>query len=173
MASFGSAVLPCVAAGILIWGCVKKADVFGVFVQGAKDSVRPMANVFPSLVCLMLCINLFRASGAMDVLCSAVGSFTSSFFPGRVLPLVFLRPLSGAGALAAFEDILSTCGPDSFEGRVASVLMGSTETTFYTIALYYGAVKIKKGRHTLPCALSADIAGFLASAVFVKLFFYR
>ena len=173
MKVFADAMLPCAVMLFLLWGCFAKIDAFDAFVQGAGESVKPMKDIFTSLICLMLCINLFRASGAMDVLCKAVGCMVGELFPNEVLPLAFLRPLSGAGALAAFENVLQKCGPDSFAGRVASVLMGSTETTFYTMALYFGAVGIKKGRHTLPCALAADMAGFLASALFVKLFFYK
>ena len=92
-------------------------------------------------------------------------------FPAEVLPLALLRPISGSGSLAVVEDIFSTCGADSFAGRVASVIMGSTETTFYTVAVYFGAVGIKKTGITIPAALTADICGFVFSALAVRLFF--
>ncbi len=166
----GNVVLPAVVLAIILWGTAAKIDILSSFVGGAKKSMSTMVNVFPSLICLMLAVNIFRASGAMDVLCSALGRLTNSFFPKEVLPLALLRPFSGAGALAAFETVLSQCGPDSFAGRVAAVIMGSTETTFYTMALYYGSVGIKRGRHTLTCAVTADIVGFLASVMAVWLF---
>ena len=166
-----NAVLPAVVLTVILWGIAAKVDILSNFVDGAKKSMSAMANVFPSLICLMLAVNIFRASGAMDVLCSALGRLTDSFFPREVLPLALLRPFSGAGALAAFETVLDTCGPDSFAGRVAAVIMGSTETTFYTMALYYGSAGIKKGRHTLLCAVAADIVGFLASVMAVRMFF--
>ena len=167
----GNVVLPLVVTVIILWGIVAKIDILSSFVAGAGKSMSAMANVFPSLICLMLAVNIFRASGAMDVLCDSLGSLTRSFFPKEVLPLALLRPFSGAGALSAFETVLESCGPDSFAGRVAAVIMGSTETTFYTMALYYGSVGIKKGRHTLWCAIAADIVGFLASVAAVAWFF--
>lgn len=166
-------VLPCVVGVFVLYGVWRKIDVFDAFVGGARDNMKLMLNVFPSLICLMLAVNMFRASGAMDVLCDAVSKIVGGALPKEVLPLAFLRPLSGAGALAAFGDILQKYGPDSYAGRVAAVMMGSTETTFYTIALYYGAVGIKKGRHTIPSAVGADLTGFLVSALVVGLFFYR
>ena len=167
----GNIVLPAVVIAVILWGVAAKIDILSSFVAGAGKSMSAMVTVFPSLICLMLAVNVFRASGAMDVLCSFLGGITNTFFPKEVLPLALLRPFSGAGALAAFETVLDTCGPDSFAGRVAAVVMGSTETTFYTMALYYGSVGVKKGRHTVPYALTADIVGFLASAAVVALFF--
>ena len=114
---------------------------------------------------------MFKASGALDVLSWGLGPLAEGLgLPREVIPLALLRPISGSGAMVLFNDILATYGPDSFIGRVASVMEGSTETTFYTIAVYYGATKVHRTRHTLPSALSADLAGIIMSAVAVRMF---
>ena len=167
----GNIVLPAVVIAAILWGVAAKIDILSSFVAGAGKSMSAMVTVFPSLICLMLAVNIFRASGAMDVLCSFLGGITNTFFPKEVLPLALLRPFSGAGALAAFETVLDTCGPDSFAGRVAAVVMGSTETTFYTIAVYFGSAGIRKTRQAIPAALIADFTGFVISAWAVRWLF--
>lgn len=123
------------------------------------------------MVALVTAVSVLRTSGVLDSFAEFLTPYLSKVgFPADVIPLAFMRPISGSGALAVLDDILKTKSPDSFTGRVASVMMGSTETTFYTIAVYYGSVGIKKIGHTVPAALSADITGFIASALFVTLF---
>ena len=117
------------------------------------------------------CIYMLRASGALDALCSFIRPvFSLLGIPSETVPLMLLRPLSGSGALAVGSDIIKQNGADSFVGRCAAVMLGSTETTFYVIAVYFGAAGIKNTRHAIPAALIADFAGFLAAAFFVRLF---
>jgi spore maturation protein B len=115
---------------------------------------------------------MLRASGALDLFVNFLSPLANSLgFPAQVLPLMLLRPISGSGSIAVVDSIFKTCGVDSFAGRVASVMSGSTETTFYAIAVYYGSVGIRKTRHTIPAALSADIVGFIISVLSVNILF--
>ena len=128
-------------------------------------------SITPALICLLTAVAMFKASGALDVLSWGLSPLAQAVgLPGEVIPLALLRPISGSGAMVLFNDLLAVYGPDSFIGRVASVMEGSTETTFYTIAVYYGATHVTRTRHTLPSALSADLAGILMSGVAVRLF---
>ena len=157
--------------GVFAWGIYKRVDVFEAFTEGARDNIKTAVGLLPTLVLLMLGVGMFRASGALEALTRVVSPFIEKIgFPADCLPLAILRPVSGSGALSILESILKQKGADSFSGRVASVLMGSTETTFYTIAVYFGATKIKKSRHALPSALAGDITAFLLSALAVRLF---
>lgn len=172
LSAISNYIIPVVMCAILIFGLVKKVNVFDTFLEGAKEGAFTAFQILPAIIAIITAIGMFRASGALDFLvqmlqpiCNALG------FPSELAPLAIIRPISGSGALAIYQDILTQYGPDSFIGRVASVLQGSTETTFYTIAVYYGAVKISKTRYTIPCALSADITGFLMSALAVRIFF--
>lgn len=165
-------ILPVIVAFITGYGLVKKVAVFDVFLAGAKEGLKSCVAILPALLALVSAVGMFKASGAMDLLRWVLQPLANFLgFPSEVTALALVRPLSGSGALAVFESILREHGPDSYIGRVASVLQGSTETTFYTIALYYGAVQVQKTRHTLPCALTADLTGFVMSALAVKLFF--
>lgn len=135
-----------------------------------EDGLRVVWEMFPSLLLLTLTVGALSSSGAVQLLCRALQAPAKVLgIPKEVLPLALLRPLSGSGALVAFQQILSQYGPDSFVGRVASVLMGSTETTFYTIALYCSASNIQNSRYAAPAALCADLMGFAASAAAVRL----
>ena len=149
-------------------------DVFAAFRTGAARGLTAAGEILPSLIALVTAVAMLRASGALELLCTAFAPAAEQLgLPGELLPMALLRPVSGSGALALFEDILTRFGPDSFIGRTASVLMGSTETTFYTIALYFGATKVRNTRHCLPAALLADLAGICLSAAAVGLFLGR
>ncbi|MBE6788938.1 MAG: spore maturation protein [Ruminococcaceae bacterium] len=166
-------IVPVVICTILICAAFKKVDILKEFSKGAADGLKTAVNLVPTLALLLTAIGMFRASGALNAVTSMLSKGAEFIgLPSEVLPLVLLKPFSGSGSIAIIEDIFSNYGTDSFAGRVASVIAGSTETTFYTIAVYYGAVNISKTRHTIPAALSADIAGFILSAFFVRLFFY-
>lgn len=166
-------IIPAAVLGILLFGIFKKVNVFDVFLEGAKEGLEVSISILPALIGLMTCVGMFKASGGLDVITYLLAPLTEKIhFPGEVVPLALLRPISGSGALVVFEDILKNYGPDSFIGRVASVLQGSTETTFYTIAVYYSAAKITKTRHTLVCALTADMVGFIMSAATISWLFY-
>lgn len=171
--NFTDYIVPVMIVTVLFVGLLKKVDVFDAFIEGAKEGLETSVGILPSLIALMTCVGMFKASGGMEVLISLIKPVTDSVgFPEECTPLVLLRPISGSGSISIFENILSTYGADSFAGRVASVMLGSTETTFYTIAVYYGATKIKKTRHTLIGALSGDLVGWVASGIIVRLFFY-
>lgn len=165
-------ILPTIVVLIVLYGAFKGVDVFNVFIDGAKSGFKTVFNIIPSLIALLLSINMLKASGGLDVLLSLlspIGDFLG--IPRDIIPLTILSPISGSGSLGVFESILKDFGPDSFIGRCASVMMGSTETTFYTLALYYGSIGIKKTRHTVPSALCADFTSFILSPRFVKMFF--
>ncbi len=166
-------IIPVIIAFILGFGLVKKVDVFNEFLVGAKEGIKTSVNILPALIGLMTCVGMFKVSGGLDVISYAISPLTNLLhIPKEITPLALLRPISGSGALCIYKDILVTNGSDSLIGRIASVLMGSTETTFYTIAVYYGATKIYKTRHTVLCSLSADLAGFIMSSITIYMFFY-
>ncbi len=167
----GSYFLLATAALILIFALIKRAPIFDLFLEGAKEGIENTFSIIPALVGLVVCIAMLRSSGAIDSLSSFISPASSLIgIPADVLPLALLRPVSGSGALAVIQDIFTRCGPDSYAGRVASVMMGSTETTFYTIAVYYGSVGVKRTGVTLPAALAADLTGMIMSALTVSIF---
>lgn len=170
MSVIGDYIVPLLIAFIFIWGLAKGVDVFDCFLQGAAEGLRSAVSILPALICLLTAVSMFKASGAMATLLWAIEKPAAAIgFPREVLPLALMRPISGSGAMAIFNDLLKECGPDSFSGRVASILLGSTETTFYTIAVYYGATKVKNTRHTLAASLAGDLTGFLFSLFTVSL----
>lgn len=172
MAQLGSYVVPVVILFIVLCGIIKKQNVFDLFLVGAKEGIHIAVNILPALIGLMMAIEMFKASGAFDLIVNAARPLADMLhFPCEVIPLAMMRPISGSGALSIFENTLRNYGPDSFIGRVASVLEGSTETTFYTVAIYYGTVGVSKTRHTIPAALSSDLVGFIMSILTVNLFF--
>ncbi|MDR2932878.1 MAG: spore maturation protein [Oscillospiraceae bacterium] len=170
--SIGTIIIPAVMSAIIIYGLVKKVDIFECFLEGAKEGIGTSVSIMPALIALMTCVGMFKASGILDILTHALAPAARLLhMPSEIIPLAILRPISGSGAMVIFNNILNDYGPDSFIGRVASVLEGSSETTFYTIAVYYGAIKVTKTRHTLAAGLSADLTGFIMSAVMVTFFF--
>lgn len=174
MINIGSIAIPLIMSLIVLTGLVKGVPIFDCFIDGAADGLRVAVKILPALVALLTSVGMLKASGAMDVICFALEPVARFLgLPSEVMPLALLRPISGSGALAIFGDIISTYGPDGFIGRVASVMQGSTETTFYTIAVYYGVTEVKKTRHTLAASISGDLAGFILSSAFVTLLFGR
>lgn len=168
--NISAVIVPLLVCGIFIYALIKRVDILGAFTEGARENLRTAVELLPTLAFLMLGVGMFRASGALEMLTALISPLTDLIgIPKDCLPLALLRPVSGSGALSVLEDILSRSGPDSFSGRVASVLMGSTETTFYTVAVYFGATKIKKSRHTLASALTGDLTALLLSALTVRL----
>ncbi|MBR5310630.1 MAG: spore maturation protein [Oscillospiraceae bacterium] len=165
----GFAVLS-VLAFIIGWAIIKKTDVFSVFIEGAKDGMNSAIGILPALCFLMTAVGMIRESGALEYITEILSPIIDKIgFPPEVLPLAVIRPFSGSGALGFYEELCRNLKTGSFEEMTASVLMGGSETTFYTVAVYYGAVGIKKGRNTVPAALSADIAAAILSAFFVNL----
>lgn len=156
--------IPAIFLIILFSGIYNEVKVYDVFVDGAKEGITTVVKIVPSLVGLMVAIGVFRASGALDLLVYAVQpAATFLGIPSEAMPLAFLRPISGSASLALISDIMKTHGPDSFVGRVVSTMMGSTETIFYTMAVYFGSVGIKNIRYTLVAALIADTVSVLVS----------
>lgn len=153
-------------------GLRKKVDIYGTLTDGASEGLKLLKTILPSLVILLTAIRMLRASGALDLLAEYLGPLLSCLgIPPETLPLILVRPFSGSAALAVGAELMATYGVDSIIGRTAAVMLGSTETTFYTISVYFGAAGIKKTRYALPAALIADGTGFLAAAIFTRLFF--
>ncbi len=164
--------MPCTVGLIILFGFFKKVPLFDTFISGAKEGLLSTFSIAPSLIGLIVAVSMLKTSGTLDIITSffaPVGSFLG--IPKETIPLMFLRPVSGSGSLAFVDSIFKSCGPDSLPGRVASVMMGSTETTFYAIAVYFGSVGIKNTRHTIPVALTADLTSFIISVLTVKLLF--
>lgn len=159
-------ILPLVIVGIVTFGLLKGINVFDVFVEGASKGLGSAVKLLPVLTGLVLGVGMLRCSGALAALSACLEPIARlSGIPSEVLPLALLSPVSGSGSLTMYEQILTSCGPDSPQGRIASVLMGSTETTFYAITVYYGSVGVKKSGCTIPAALMADAVSFILSAV--------
>ncbi|MEP0821890.1 MAG: spore maturation protein [Ignavibacterium sp.] len=164
--------IPLILILFLGWGAVRKVKVYEIFVEGAKDGFHVAVRIIPYLVAMLMAIGVFRASGAMDVLSSLVSPLTNLIgMPAEALPMAFMRPLSGSGSLGIMTELMKVHGPDSFIGVLASTMYGSTETTFYVLAVYFGAVNIKNTRHALPAGLIADVVGLLAAVVITRVLF--
>lgn len=159
-----------VIAGAALWGVLSGTDVFEVMLDGIKDCLGVLLRIFPSLVALLTAVYMLRASGALEALTALLSPLLTLLgIPPETAPLMLLRPVSGSGALAAATELIGQYGPDSYIGRTAAVMLGSTETTFYVIAVYFGAAGIKRTRWAVPAALCADITGFAVSALAVRL----
>lgn len=164
--------IPILLLIILLHAGMKKVPVYDVFVEGGKDGFQLAISLIPFLVGMMVAISVFRASGAMDLLVQLVTPIFALFgVPSEVLPLAFIRPISGAGALAMTSDLIATYGPDSFIGRLASTMQGSTDTTLYIITVYFGAAGIKYIGDALKVGLLSDVVGLTAAVVIVTLVF--
>lgn len=162
--------MPIFIALFVTSGMIKKVGVYDCFVDGAKDGLKSMYGIAAPLIGLMVGISMLRESGTLELISSALSPILLKLkIPSEVLPLAILRPISGSASLAVVTDIFRTYGPDSAAGTIASVMMGSTETTFYTIAVYFGAAGIKNTRHTVTSALTADITAILLSTVVARM----
>lgn len=155
---------------IIVYGLIEKQSVFDVFLEGAKEGLQIVVNIFPTLLGLFLSINVLRASGIIDGITNlALPLLNLLKVPSEILPLALLRPISGSASIAVATDIMKKFGVDSLIGLISSTIMGSTETTLYTIALYTSAVKVKKTRFVLIAALLADFVGMLTSVIFWRI----
>jgi spore maturation protein B len=164
--------IPVLVTGIPFVALARRVKVYPAFVDGARQGFETAVRIIPPLVAILVALGMLRASGAMDVLASAVAPVLGPLgVPASVVPMIVVRPLSGGGALGVVSDVLRSEGPDSYAGRLVSVMAGSTETTFYVLAVYMGAVGISRYRHALPAALAADLAGFTAAVIVVRLVF--
>lgn len=173
MKIISSLFIPLIIFIIICYGVFKKVKVYEVFIEGAKEGLKVCKNIFPYLLCMLLAIKVFRESGMLEYIINFVEPLTNMMgIPKEVITQIFIKPLSGSGALGVFTDNIRNFGPDSFLGVLSSVLMGSTETIFYTIALYFGVVKIKKIRHTLWTAILSEIIGVLIAINITKIIFF-
>ncbi len=164
--------IPLMIIVFLGWGMVKKVKVYEVFVEGAKDGFNVAVRIIPYLVAMLVGIGIFRASGAMDVMSAVLSPVTNLIgMPAETLPMALMRPLSGSGSLGIMTELMNVHGPDSFIGVLASTMYGSTETTFYVLAVYFGSINIRNTRHALPAGLIADIFGMLGAVFIVRVLF--
>jgi len=165
-------IVPALLVFVAAWCAFRRVDLFSAMTAGARDGLQTVRTILPPLVVLLTAVCMLRASGALEALAALCAPLFSRLgIPPETAPLIFLRPVSGSGALAIGSELISRFGPDSYPGRCAAVMLGSTETTFYVIAVYFGALGIKKTRHAVPAALAADLTGFVVAALSVRLFF--
>ena len=172
MAEAFGLLVPVILCASALCGLRRRVDVFAAMTKGAGEGLTVLARIFPSLVVLLTAVSMLRASQAPEVL----GRLLSPLFsflgiPNECAPLLLTRPVSAGASLAVASDLMRAYGPDSTVGRTAAVMLSSGETTFFTVAVYYGSCGVTKGRYTVPAALCADVAMFLASAWTVRLFF--
>lgn len=163
-------IVPCVIAGILLYGLWKGVDLYDALTCGMKAGLTVCAGIFPAVLTMLVAITMVRASGAIDLLSAFLGPVLEAVgMPAECLPLALLRPFSGSGALSVGSAVMAQCGPDSRAGRVAAVILGSSDTSFYTIAVYSAYLGLKNTRYTLKAALTADAVAFLMSGLAVGL----
>ncbi len=164
--------VPLLVAGIPLYALTRKVNVYAAFLEGARGGFETGIRIVPPLTAVLVALGMLRASGALDGVARALAPLLDPLgVPASVLPLMVIRPLSGGAALGVVGDVLRSEGPDSYAGRLVSVMCGSTETTFYVLAVYFGAAGITRYRHALPAALLADLAGMTAAVVVVRLLF--
>jgi spore maturation protein B len=166
-------IIPLLLVGIPFYGLIiKKVKVYETFVVGAKDGFTIAIRIIPYLVAILVAIGMFRASGALDLLLNFLSPvLTFIGFPPENLPLALMRPLSGSGSLGLLTDLINQHGPDSLIAKIGATMFGSTETTFYVLAVYFGSAGIRKTRHALAAGLFADAVGVF-SAVYICRFFF-
>jgi spore maturation protein B len=164
--------IPVLIAFVLMYGTYKQVPTYETFVEGAKEGFGMAISIIPYLVGMLVAISVFRASGAMDFMIEFMKPLLQTIgVPSEVVPLAMIRPISGTGALGMTSDLIATYGPDSFIGRLASTMQGSTDTTFYVLTVYFGAVGIKKMGDALKVGLLADVVGIIASILIVSYVF--
>jgi len=164
--------IPTLLLLIPLAGVIKKVKVYECFVEGAKEGFTVAIRIIPYLVAILFAIGMFRASGAMDLFVKLLSPLTNLIgMPAETLPVAIMRPLTGSGALALSTELMKTHGPDSLIGRIVSTMYGSTETTFYVLAVYYGSVGIKRIRHSLAVGLIADTAGLIMAVLICRAIF--
>ncbi len=165
-------LVPLLLLGLSLAALRKKENAYGLLQQGAAEGLNLLITLIPTFVILLTAVTMLRASGAITLIGKAAGPVFRLFgIPEETAVLVLIRPISGSAALAVGTELMATYGVDSQIGRTAAVMLGSTETTFYTISVYFGAAGIRKTRYTLPAALIADLTGFVTAALTVRLFY--
>ncbi len=165
-------LIPLILAATALYAASRRVDVYSALGAGARDGLGILLRIFPNLVALLTAVAMLRASGAFDLLARALAPALGVLgIPAETLPLMLVRPFSGSGALGVGAELIQTYGADSTIGRTVAVMLGSTETTFYTVAVYFGAVGVKRSRYAIPAALIADVTGFLVASWSVRLLF--
>jgi len=164
--------IPALVLLIVVTGAVKKVKIYETFVEGAKEGFNVGVRIIPYLVAMLVAIGIFRAGGAMDILASLLSPLTNLIgMPAETIPMALMRPLSGSGALGVMSETFNAHGPDSMIGRMVSVMMGSGETTFYVLAVYFGSAGITRTRQAVPAGVIVDIVMVLVSVWVVKAVF--
>ena len=167
-----SLLIPLLLTAASLWALGRRLDVYDALPAGAAEGLTVLLRIVPSLIALLTAVYMLRASGALALLARVLSPVLEALgIPPETAALLLVRPVSGSGALAVGSELMAAHGPDSYIGRCAAVMLGCTETTFYTIAVYFGAAGIRRTRYTVPAALTADLAGFMAAAWSVRLFF--
>lgn len=162
-------IIPIIVVIIITYGMIKGRKVYEWFIEGAKEGLKVCLNIFPYLLAMIIAVNIFREAKLLDLLNNAISPISNIIgLPKEIIPLVLVKPLSGSGAIGIMTDILKNYGSDSYIGLIASVIMGTTETIFYTITVYFGAIQIKKIRHTLWAAVLADFIAIIVSIFLVS-----
>lgn len=155
-------LIPCIVLIIILYGFLKKCDIYNNFVDGAVDGLKIVVEILPVLLAMIFAVNIFVGSGFLDII---GGKFK------EVIPMVILRPISGNASLAMLSKIYQSCGVDGYISFLASIIQGATDTTIYVLALYFGSIKIKNSRYALPVGLFADVCGIIAAFIVAKIFF--
>jgi spore maturation protein B len=172
LAAVSTWAIPTLILLIVAAGAVRRVKVYEGFVEGAREGFEVAVRIIPYLVAILVAVGMLRASGAVDLLVGAVGGLTSAIgLPAEVLPVALLRPLSGSGTLGLVSELSKVHGPDSFVGRLSATVYGSTETTFYVLAVYFGAVGITRSRHAVLAGLAGDLAGLVAALLVCRWLF--
>lgn len=167
MSSISHYIIPSITLFVIVYGLIKKVDIYNEFLEGVKEGLELSLSIFPSMFAMIISISVFTKSNLLNDLISLINI---KFIPKEILPLAFLRPVSSSSSLMLLNNILSTCGPDSLVGKIASIITGSTDTTIYIIGLYYSSIKIKHIRHSLIVGLLADLSCIIISILIVHIF---
>lgn len=170
--TISSWIIPAIIILSLISGIIKKIPVYETFIDGAKDGIKVSVNIFPYLLAIIVAVSMLRASGAFGVLEQLLSGLLNTMnIPVDVLPVMIIRSLSGSAVLGLFSDIATNCGPDSYATKLAAIMVGSSETTFYVLTVYFGAIGIKKFRHALCAGIFADIIGVIVAVLVARWLF--
>lgn len=165
-------IIPLIVVTIIIYGIYKKVNIFDTFIDGIKEGMKLSINLFPTIFAMIIAITLITDSNIINYICNLLKPlFSKISFPTEVLPLALLRPISGSSSLVILNDILAKYGPDSFIGRLSSVMQGSTDTTIYIISMYFASIGIKKTKYSLTVGLLADLLSVIISFIMVNIFF--
>ena len=172
MEKLSQLIIPIMVFGIIGYGLIKKVNIYDVFIEGSKESYDMVLSMFPCMLAMIFGVNIFIKSGVLEYIFSYFQNILDIInIPLEVIPMAIMRPISGSSSLAILNTILQTFGPDSYAGRLGSVIQGSTDTTFYILTLYFGSIGIKKIRYSLIAGLFADIVGIVAAVIIVNLMF--